>query len=75
MIYQINDNYYIKVGAKYVKLKMDVDKRGELKITPTKEKLENTGNLKIRELVLQDSKNEIIRKLRKYSNEDDKFLR
>ena len=39
MIYRINSDYYVKVGSKYIKLSMQVDKKGELIMTPTKEKI------------------------------------
>lgn len=67
MIYQISNNYYVKVGAKYVKLDMSLDKKGELIMKPTKEKIEHTRDLRVKEVNLNDVKERIIRNLKSKS--------
>lgn len=71
MLYRINNDYYVKVGSKYVKLSMNVDKKGELLMTPTKEKIENTKNLVIRTVDLSKEKERIIRSLKAKSYSDE----
>lgn len=71
MIYRINSDYYVKVGSKYIKLSMRIDKKGELIMTPTKEKLENNKNLTIKTIDLSKEKERIIRSLKAKSYSDD----
>lgn len=71
MLYRINNDYYVKVGSKYVKLSMNVGKKGELLMTPTKEKIENTKNLVIRTVDLSKEKERIIRSLKAKSYSDE----
>lgn len=72
MIYKIDNNYYVKVGAKYVKLDLSLDKKGELIMTPTKEKIESNKDLRVKEINFNNEKEEIIKSLKKsyYRNED-----
>lgn len=72
MIYRINSDYYVKVGSKYIKLSMQVDKKGELIMTPTKDKIESNKNLVVKTIDLSKEKERIIRSLKakSYSNEE-----
>lgn len=72
MIYKISGNYYVKVGSKYVKLSMSLDKNGELVMAPTKEKIENNKNLVVKEIDLQKERQSIIKSLKpRYYNRDE----
>lgn len=72
MLYQINGDYYVKVGNKYVKLLASLDKKGELVLQPTKIKLENNKSLRIKTIDLSKEKDKIVRslKIKSYSDED-----
>lgn len=72
MIYRINSDYYVKVGSKYIKLSIHVDKKGELIMTPTKDKIESNKNLVVKTIDLSKEKERIIRsiKAKSYSNEE-----
>lgn len=64
MIYKISNNYYVKVGSKYVKVLISLDKKGELTLTPTKEKVENNKNLLVKPIDLSREKESIIKSLK-----------
>lgn len=64
MLYKINNDYYVKVGSKYFKLSMSLDKKGELIIKPTKEKIEHHKNLDVKTIDLKREKDAIIKSLK-----------
>lgn len=64
MLYRINNNYYVKVGSKYVKVSMQLDKKGELVMIPTDEKIESNKNLVVRTVDYNKEKDRIIRSLK-----------
>lgn len=70
MIYQIYNNYYVRVGNKYVKLSMSLDKNGEIIMNPTNEKLENNGKLNVKAIDFKKEQENIAKSLRgkSYSN-------
>lgn len=70
MIYQIYNNYYVRVGNKYVKLSMSLDKNGEIIMKPTNEKLENNGKLNVKAIDFKKEQENIAKSLRgkSYSN-------
>ena len=66
MIYQIKDNYYVKVGNKFVKLSFSFDEHDELVMTPiNSEKLENNPNLIVRATSFDAEKFKIAESLRR----------
>lgn len=72
MIYKINGNYYVKVGNKYVKLSMSLDSKGDLVMTPTKEKIESSKSLIINEIDLKKEKQSIVKSLKpKYYDKEE----
>ena len=76
MIYQIKDNYYVKVGNKFVKLAFSMND-GELVMTPiNSEKIENNPNLNIRVTTFENEKSKIEESLKnnKKSFEKDKLF-
>lgn len=64
MIYQIKSDYYIKVGSKYVKVHLKLDEKGEISIIPTKEKLENHKDLKVKPIDFMKEKDMLARSIR-----------
>lgn len=71
MIYKIGSDYYVKVGAKYVKLDVTLNKKGDLEMKPTKIKIESTKDLRVKEVNLNAEKESIIKSLKKsYYNND-----
>lgn len=73
MIYQIKDNYYVKVGNKFVKLSFSFDINDELIMTPiNSEKIENNPNLNVRETTFASEKLKIAESLRKNIKSFDK---
>lgn len=70
MIYQIYNNYYVRVGNKYVKLSMSLDKNGEIIMNPTNEKLENNSKLNVKAIDFKKEQENIAKSLRgkSYSN-------
>lgn len=76
MIYQIKDNYYVKVGNKFVKLSFSMN-NGELVMTPiNSEKIENNPNLIVRATTFENEKSKIEESLKnnKKSFEKDKLF-
>lgn len=72
MIYQIKDNYYVKVGNKFVKLSFKFDDNDELVMTPiNSEKIENNPNLVVKEVMFEKEKLNIAKSIRK--NETKSF--
>lgn len=65
MLYRIDGNYYVKVGNKFAKVSINVDEKGELLLTPTNEKIENTNSLKVEPFSLATQKEEIIKNIKK----------
>ena len=73
MIYQIKDNYYVKVGNKFVKLSFSFDVNDELIMTPiNSEKIENNPNLNVRETTFDSEKLKIAESLRRNNKPFDK---
>lgn len=72
MLYQINSDYYVKVGNKFAKISISLDKEGKLVLTPTTEKLENNGSLRVRPFSLETEKESIIQSLSKKDRIFDK---
>lgn len=70
MIYQIYNDYYVRVGNKYVKLSMSLDKNGEVVMKPTNEKVEKTDKIKVKAIDFKNEKDNIAKSLRgkSYSN-------
>lgn len=64
MLYQIDSNYYVKVGNKFAKVSISLDNKGELVLTPTNEKIENNGSLQVRPVNLATEKESIINSLK-----------
>ena len=72
MIYQIEDNYYIKVGNKFVKLAFSFDEHDELIMTPiNSEKIENNPNLIVRAVAFENEKAQIARSIKKPKSFDE----
>lgn len=73
MIYLIGKDFYIKVGAKYVKLDIKVD-NNEIVLNPIyKSKLEDRKDLKVEIYDLNADKDKIIKKLKsKYDFKEEK---
>lgn len=73
MIYLIGKDFYIKVGAKYVKLDIKVD-NNEIVLNPIyKSKLEDRKDLKVEMYDLNADKDKIIKKLKsKYDFKEEK---
>lgn len=75
MLYKINDKYYIRIGSKYVEVKLEV-KNKDVNIIPINENIiENYDKSKIEEIVFNDDfKNNIIKKNNKpkYFSEENK---
>ena len=66
MIYQIKDNYYVKVGNKFVKLSFSFDSNDELIMTPiNSEKIENNPSLIVRATTFDNEKLKIAKALKK----------
>ena len=65
MLYQINSDYYVKVGNKFAKVSISLDNEGELVLTPTNEKIENTNSLQVRAFNLASEKEAIKNSLRR----------
>ena len=73
MIYQIEDNYYVKVGNKFVKLSFSFDINDELIMTPiNSEKIENNPNLIVRATTFDNEKLKIAESLKKSNKSFDK---
>ena len=72
MLYQIGSDYYVKVGNKFAKISISVDKEGELVLTPTTERLENNGSLQIRPFSLETEKETIKANLKRKDGLFDK---
>lgn len=76
MIYQIKDDYYVKVGNKYTKLSFTLN-GDELVMTPiNSEKIEHNPNLIVNVVDYSKEKQKIIDKLKKSSklfNKEDSF--
>jgi hypothetical protein len=54
MLYKIEDNYYIRVGRKYIEVKILV-KDGDVSLEPNHKKyIEDNGGLKVTEQVFND---------------------
>ena len=69
MLFKISNSYYVKVGNKYVKVIVDIDKNDEIVLIPTKEKIENSKSLIVKPVDLQKEKENIIKRLKtKYYN-------
>ena len=71
MIYQIRGNYYVKVGSKYVRLEMKLDKNGAITMKPTKEKIESHKDLIVKPIDFAKEKDRIARSLRVKSYSDE----
>ena len=73
MIYLIEKDFYIKVGAKYVKLDVKVD-NDEIVLNPIyKSKIEDHKDLKVEIYDLNADKDKIIKKLKsKYDFKEEK---
>lgn len=68
MIYQIENDYYVKVGNKFVKLSFSFDEHGELVMTPiNSEKIENNPSIIARPTTLDNEKLKIVEDLKKAS--------
>ena len=73
MIYQIKDNYYVKVGNKFVKLSFSFDEQDELVMTPiNSEKIENNPSLVVRATTFDNEKLKIAESLKKASKTFEK---
>ena len=73
MIYQIKDNYYVKVGNKFVKLSFSFDSNNELIMTPiNSEKIENNPSLTVRATTFDNEKSKIADSLKRNNNSFDK---
>ena len=72
MLYQINSDYYVKVGNKFAKVSISLDNKGELVLTPTTEKIENNGFVQARPFNLKAEKdiikNNLIKKDKIFDN-------
>lgn len=64
MIYEINNKYYIKVGKDFVEVEM-VIKNDDIQLKPTKNKVENNGNVKYKEINLMGNKDKFIEENRR----------
>lgn len=76
MLYEINNNYYIRVGRKYVKVDMIVD-GDDVKLSPNNKKvIEDNKSLKFSEVAFDDSlKKSIIANTKKRTeNRDDEEI-
>lgn len=76
MLYEMNNNYYIRVGRKYVKVDMIVD-GDDVKLSPNNKKvIEDNKSLKFSEVAFDDSlKKSIIANAKKRTeNRDDEEI-
>lgn len=76
MLYEINNNYYIRVGRKYVKVDMIVDGE-DVKLSPNNKKvIEDNKSLEVSEVAFDDSlKKSIIANTKKRTeNRDDEEI-
>lgn len=70
MIYKINNDYYVKVGSKYVKVKMSLDE-GEVVMTPTTYKIEITKDLMVKPISFDKEKENIAKSLKRQNSNVD----
>lgn len=67
MLYEINKKYYIRVGKDFVEVELVYsDKDVDLK--PTKNKIENNGNIKYKEFNFLSNKEKLLESHRKARN-------
>ena len=71
MIYEINNKYYIKVGKDFVEVEMVIN-NDDIKLNPTKNKIENNGKIKYKEINILSDKQRLLDEYKKRNSRSER---
>ena len=75
MLYVIDNNYYIKIGRKYIKVDLDY-KNNDLVVKSNKNDfIEDNGSLSVTTKVIDDDFKNYIKSLKSKSDKTEKYMR
>lgn len=75
MLYVIDNNYYIKIGRKYIKVDLDY-KDNDLVVKSNKNDfIEDNGSLSVTTKVIDDDLKNYIKSLKSKSDKTEKYMR
>lgn len=75
MLYVIDNNYYIKIGRKYIKVDLDY-KDNDLVVKSNKNDfIEDNGSLSVTTKVIDDDFKNYIKSLKSKSDKTEKYMR